>query len=364
MESFENGNWENLPSPAEQEKELRKIRTSLRKRNVFIVLTSLVLAAALLIGTIQYGIPFLESFYWDPRTVSFGTENGTDLDMVLAAYADLFSPNTYFQGTQIHHTGFASYSITINYVDENRNENRESYARLENGELFIPHGVWEPVYFSYVGNYWTDYMQTLPGAIDQQKEFSIKKLSPLPDYIRVSAYVTFTEDKTLNDVFQFREDLSNASHNWYNDTGYCWTAIRHSDEVDNSVRCGFSSGSYTDQFPEANEQYPAFSERKAYEDRNIGYEHLNTKAETYTAHFKSLLKFMDDQLKQGTGIPAPASGTGEVDMDYYANALAYVEEHGVMAYGCYIVASPSHLLEIMEREDVLMVIPVEGWLYI
>lgn len=364
MEHTENKSWDNLPSPADYQKELKKIRKSLRKRNTLIVLTSLVLAAALLFGTVQYGIPFLESFYWDPQTISFGTENGTDLDMVLAAYSDLFCPTTLFQGTRVSHTGFASYSITVKYFDENTNEVYESYANLEKGELFIPYGVWEPVYFSYVGDHWTDYMQTLPGAIAQQREFSVKKLSPLPDCVRVAAYVTFTEDKTLTEVFQFREELTNASHEWYNDTGYCWTAIRHTDKVDNSARCGFTSGSYTDQFAEANEQYPAFSERKAYEDRNIGYEQLPTKEETYTAHFKSLLKFMDDQLKIGTGIPAPESGTGEVDMNYYADALAYVEEHGVMSYGCYIVASPSHLLEIMERGDVLIVIPVEGWLYI
>lgn len=364
MENLESLNWENLPSPAEYKKELKKIKKSLRKRNTMIVLTSLVLATALLLGTVRYGIPFLESFYWDPRTVSYGTENGTDLDMVLAAYTDLFCPNTYFQGTRLSHTGFASYSITINYVNENTNKGYEGYGSLDKGQLFIPNGIWEPVPFRYIGNYWTDYMQTLPDAINQQKEFSIEKLAPLPEYIRIAAYITFTEDKTLNDVFRFREDLTNASHDWYNDTGYCWTAIRHTDGVNNSVRCGFASGSFTDQFPEANEQYPAFSERKAYEDRNIGYEHSGTKAETYAAHFKSLLKFMDDQLKQGTGIPAPASGTGETDMNYYADALAYVEEHGVMACGCYIIASPQHLLEIMEREDVLIVIPVEGWLYI
>ena len=51
-------------------------------------------------------------------------------------------------------------------------------------------------------------------------------------------------------------------------------------------------------------------------------------------------------------------------IDTYAKALAYVEEHGVMAYGCYIVGSPQALLELMEREDVLMVYPTEGWLNI
>ena len=33
-------------------------------------------------------------------------------------------------------------------------------------------------------------------------------------------------------------------------------------------------------------------------------------------------------------------------------------------YGCYIIASPQHLLEIMEREDVLYVQLDGGWLYI
>lgn len=153
MENFESMNWENPPTPAEYEKELKKIRRSLRKRNSLIVLTSLVLAAVLLFGTVQYGIPALESRYWDPRTVSYGTEAGTDLDMVLAAYTDLFSPTTYFQGTRVNHTGFASYSVTIKYRDELTNELYESYGTIEKGALFIPHGVWDTVAHTEVGDF-------------------------------------------------------------------------------------------------------------------------------------------------------------------------------------------------------------------
>lgn len=364
MENIENMEWENLPSPAQYEKELKKIRKNLRKRNALLVLTSLVLAAALLFGTVQYGIPALESLYWDPRTVSYGTAEGTDLDMVLAAYTDLFSPTTYFQGTRINHTGFASYSVTIKYRDEHTNELYEGYGTIEKGELFIPHGVWDTVAHTEVGDYWMDVQDILPEVIEANRKFTIDKLTPLPEYIQVAAYITFTEDKTLTEVFRFRDELANYKMDPYNDTGYCWTAIRHTDESNKSARCGFNSESYTDQFPEANEQYPAFSQLQAYEDQFTNYEEWSSLEITYAAHFKSLLKFMDDQLKNGTGIPAPASATGEVDMDYYANALAYVEENGVKAYGCYIIASPQHLLEIMEREDVLFVQIDGGWLFI
>ena len=363
MENFERMSRENLSSPTEVTNELKRIRKSLRKRNALIVLTSLVLAAALLFGSVQYGIPFLESRYWDPRTVSYGTETGTDLDMVLAAYTDLFSPTTYFQGTRVNHTGFASYSITIKTHDKNKNEPMESYGSMEKGELFLPYGIWDTVAFDCVGNFWTNLAEETPALICQQTDFSYKTLNNLPPFVRVSAYVTFKEDKTLWQLFRFRDDIIHSGVDWYDDTSFLWTAIRSSDEVDNTVRCGFSTYAYTDMFPEANEQYPAFSERQAYEER-YEYEDRNNKEKTYTSHFKSMLKFMDDQLKNGTGIPAPASATGEVDMDYYAKALAYVEENGVKACGCYIVSTPEHLLKIMEREDVLIVIPVEGWLNI
>lgn len=98
MENFENISWENPPSPAECKKELKKIRGSLRKRNSLIVLTSLVLAAALLFGTVQYGIPALESRYWDPRTVSFGTEKGMIWIWFLLLTQNYSVPQPIFRG--------------------------------------------------------------------------------------------------------------------------------------------------------------------------------------------------------------------------------------------------------------------------
>lgn len=364
MEINEQFSWENGQHAVDSEKELRKIRRNIRKRNALLVLTSLVLAAALLLGMVQYGIPALERRYWDPRQVSFGTAEGTDLDMLLAAYTDLFSPTTYFHGTRVNHSGFASYDITIQYTDERTGEKRESYATLEKGDLFIPFGVWDTVGHTEVGDYWMEVQDVLPEVIEANREFTIEKLSPLPEYVTVAAFITFTEDKTLTEVFRFREELANDKIDPYNDTGYCWTAIRHTEEADKSVRCGMNAWGFTDRFPEANEEYPAFSEWQAYEDRFTNYEQWSSKQKTFTAHFKSMLKFMDDQLKNGTGIPAPASSTGEVDLDYYANALAYVEENGVMAYGCYIFGSPQHLLKILEREDVLYVQLDGGWLFI
>ena len=350
---------ETVPFP-ESKKELKQLRRSLRKRNAKLVAISLILAAALLAGAVRIGSPALEKLYWDPGTVSYGTAAGTDLDMSLAAYDELFSPTTTYQGSRISHTGFAGYSITIQYWTGARDEAAEGYASIHKGELFIPSGIWDYATHQIVGSYW----MTVPESAAVNRRAVAEVLSQLPEYVQIGAYVTFTQDKTLSQIFAFRDELGNDNKDRINQTGYCWTAIRHSADMDNTVRCGISSASYTTQFPEANTQYPAFSEFHAYQELKVSGFNYSWAEQTYAAHFKSLLRYMDDQLKQGTGIPAPASGTGIVDPEYYANALAYVEENGVMAYGCYIYASPQVLLEILQREDVLMICLTEGWLNI
>ena len=360
MENFENISWENPPSPAEYEKELKKIRKNLRKRNVLLILTSLVLAAALLFGTVQYGIPFLESFYWDPRTVSFGTENGTDLDMVLAAYANLFCPTVDIRGTNVAHNGFASYSLTLERWDEIHGVVSDSYGTLEKGELFIPSGVWECAYGNHVGSY---FMNDSDWNAVNRRYFT-EKLAQLPEYIQIGAFITFKEDKTIHHTLDFFDELCNENRNRINQTGRYWMAVRHGDEMGSEARCGISFSDSSIDYPEMNAFYPAFSPYHAYEELNYSYVANSQYGPVYETHFKSMLQYLDDQLKQGTGIPAPTLPSGESNPNFYADTLSYVEENGVMVYGCYIVTTPLTLLELMDREDVLFVYPTEGWLNI
>ncbi len=360
MENFESMNWENLPTPAEYEKELKTIRRSLRKRNVLLVLTSLVLAAALLFGTVQYGIPFLESFYWDPRTVSFGTEKGTDLDMLLTAYSNLFCPTVDIRGTTVTHNGFASYSLTLQRWDEIHGVVSDSYGTLQKGELFIPSGIWKYAYGNQVGAYFMNDPKS-NAATRQRTE---KKLAQLPEYIQVGAFITFTADKTIHQTLDFFDELCNGNWKRVNQTGRYWMAIRHGDEMGNEVRCGISFSESTSDYPEVNQYYPAFSPYHAYEEINHSYAANSQYGPVYETHFKSMLQYLDDQLNQGTGIPAPTLPSGESNPDFYSDTLSYVEQNGVMVYGCYIVTTPLTLLELMDREDVLFIYPTEGWLNI
>jgi len=354
MERMNDQNQESI-SPTEYQKNLGRIRLNLRKRSVL-----LVLAAALLFTAVRYAIPALESLYWDPRTVSYGTENGTDLDMLLATYSNLFCPTVDVRGTKVTHNGFASYALTLQRVDELRRVFSDSYGSVEKGELFIPSGTWEYAYGDRVGSYF----MTVPESNAVNRQYFTEKLSRLPEYIQVGAFITFAEDKSIFKTLDFFDELCNGNWNRINQTGRYWMAIRHEDVMGNEARCGISFADSSSDYPEMNDHYPAFSPYHAYDELNYSYVSNSQYGPIYENHFKSMLKYLDDQLKKGTGIPAPTLPNGESNPNFYEDTLSYVEQNGVMVYGCYIVTTPQTLLELMEREDVLFVYPTEGWLNI
>ena len=360
MDQIEHMDWESIPSPAESKKELKIIRKNLRKRSTKTVVTSLILAAALLFGTVRFVVPAAESLYWDPRTVSYGTVNGTDFDMLLAAYANLFCPTVDITGTNVTHNGFASYTLTLQCWDEIRGVVNDSYGTLEKGKLFIPNGIWEYAYGNQIGALWMD----IPESNAANRKTIIAKLSQLPEYIQVGACITFSEDKTIHKTLDFFDEICNDNRKRVNQTGRYWMAIRHAEEMGNEARCGISFSDTTRDYPEMSDSYPAFSPYHAYQELNYTFAANSLYGPVYETHFKSTLQFLADQLQAGTGIPAPTIPSGETNPNFYSDTLSYVEENGIMVYGCYIVASPQELLKLMEREDVLMVYPMEGWLNI
>lgn len=89
MENKEELNWEDFSPAPDDPGELKKIKKSIRKRHWLTVLTSVVLVAVLIFGAIQYGIPALESRYWNP-TESTYLEGIPDIELTMVTYNELF----------------------------------------------------------------------------------------------------------------------------------------------------------------------------------------------------------------------------------------------------------------------------------
>lgn len=326
--------WE---SPAFQESELRKVQRSLRQRNTKIVLISVLTAAALLIVTVFGIIPAAETAFWDPGKNTYDLEMANDLELAMIAYSELFSPSQTVNYVNYKRTGFGTYSLSVcMYENFDPSINIYHAAALQRGELKFPQGFW---YYTSA-NIFSRASYPIYTMTESTQEYNRNKLEALPDYIRVRAAVSFPEDLTMEELMSFAGSLED---------GYIeWVGIRNSPEDRQCYPlCGMKPymGGYI--YDEINEFYPEFDIKSG-----------DFTAEAMETHFKSLLRFSQDQVSAGTGIDAGHTMYDE----YYSGVLEYVEENGVMTYGCYLVCDAQQLLELLDSGIVSQVWPEDAWI--
>lgn len=333
-EIFENWN-ETTPLP-DMDVELKKIRKELRKRNLRIVVTCLLLGAALLIGAVKLAIPALEKQYWDPNKRTFN-KYSSDLTITMAAYAELFSPSQTISNVYATRTGFASYSLSVQqWHTKDQGDLSYQVASIDKGQLVFPQGFWEMCSANI-------FERACYPEYDMGDEFNRntrEDISVLPDYIYLQAAVSFTEDMNMEQILELSESL---------DEGYLeWVAIRTCDTDEQMYPlCGMKPTASGVVWDSVNEYYPYF-DIKAEEETG----------ELFEKHFMSLLQFSIDQLEAGKGIEA----TNYMDISYYQRALDYVEEKGVYSYGAFIVAPARELMELMDSGIASQIWTQDAWI--
>lgn len=319
------------PAPAEEMQQLRK---NLRARNAMIVLTSLVLAAALFLGIVYVGIPAAERLYWDPTVTSFGTPWTTDLELMLAAYDELFCPNSDIVTVGAGRTGFAAYDVLVQYGNTYRGGDVNfAMGTVEKGVLSLPAGLLRTCGVTIFDRATYPFYEGTP----EKKQTTYDKLSKLPGYVTVVAAVSFPEDKTMAEVLAFRDSLIDGSVGW--------TAVRTAPlEVQSLPLCGMDISPYGKVRAEINAYYPCFDLKGA-----------EITADILESHFKSLLQFSAD-MKQSSGFA----------QDYwnlhYTGWLDYVEENGIYSYGCYVRGTPETFLALIDSGAVSQVWIEDIWI--
>ena len=328
-------NWNELPSLPDEE-ELKKIRKSLKQQNRKTILICLVLILAVILAGVFVITPVLESIYWAPYTSDY-VQQGNDLKWMLEAYTELFQPGKEIQSVITGDTGFASNDLTLTRIDTATSEKEYIGGTLTRGTLdldypFYEYGL-ERAFFQ--GN------NNLPQEmITHYRETAIERLAELPSFVTVKAIAFFPEDLTMAQLFQYQYDGRNG-------VTLKWVGVRNApkDAEHAPFAIGFSphpGGSLA----LLNEVYP-----------EIGLIHVNKDGSHLEEHFKSLLRFSADQLDKDKGIPI-VTLTG----NYYRDALAYVEENGVVSYGCLVTGTPEGLLKWLEDGVASSMILTDGWI--
>jgi len=320
-----------LPDP---EAELKAIRGNLRRRNLKIVLTSVVLVLAILAAAVKFAIPALEKQYWDPTVCTY-LENVTDLELTMAAYNALFGHGKYLLSVDIQKQGFADYSVNAVFAEQKtinaQGDLSYRFASLTKGELLCPPNFWRD---GIPGTFVRSITPEMTQKNRVQNRWARTTLDSLPQYIQVYASVTFPEDQSM-------EELLQMTYKYLPDEAlFTWAILQNCDAADDPVfPCGIplsgvqvQSARYSPGFWNGTEYCKLFVEP------------FHNSGSDIEQHVKSMLKFSADQLQKGTGILPPGD-----DPDYYTKTLDYMEEKGVKAYGCYVIARPETLLAMMDE---------------
>lgn len=332
-------NWNELPILPDDE-ELKQIRKSLRLQNRKTIFVTLMLILGVILVAVLLVIPAAESVYWAPYTSDY-VQQGNDLKWMLEAYTELFQPGKQIQTVSTGDTGFASYDLTIIQTDTSTREKEYIGGTLTRGTLnldypFYEYGL-ERAYFQ--GN------NNLPQeTMTHYRNAAIERLSELPAFVSVKALAFFPEDLTMEQlqklIFQYNYDGRNG-------VNLKWVGVRNApkDAEHAPFAIGFSTKPNGD-LSLLHEFYP-----------EIGLIHTKEDGSHMEEHFKSLLRFSADQLDKGKGIPI-VTLTG----NYYRDVLNYVEENGIVSYGCLVTGSPEGLLSLLDDGVASTLILTEGWI--
>jgi len=348
-------NWNENIVPPQEDAELKSIRKSLQRQNLKNVLTSLILAAALLLVSVYGIIPAVEKLYWGPYDSDY--DAGSDLHLVLKANTELFHPGYKVQ-MLAGKSGFASYDLHITRTDDATGQKEYLNGTLSRGDLSLDYAYYdrgmEELYFH------ADYVQDLGnGEIydirDMWTEDAVELISQLPNYIQLKAIAFFPEDLNMEQLVQFYQNTEDLP------LRITWVGIRNcpmeenldltldgpvSSERTGPIRlCGmnpFSGGTYFFASEDNHSYFPSHLEYLSQEELE--------------QYFKSLLQYSSNQCSKGEGIPVWEG------KDYYQTVLDYVEEHGVMCYGAVVVASPQTLLELLDQDIISYVTLLDAWI--
>lgn len=341
MEEMTNMNWEAMLPPENSENEIKQIEKTLKKRSRKTILTAVVLVIILLLSTVYGIVPLAESFYWSPLDTSFD-QYYTDLTLVLRAYTELFMPGkavSLLWGD----VGFAEYELFMSLYDTVRNTQQQFKGHMTRGNLSYDMDFYDSETLGLFRS--VQYPEIYPQhQINQDNGKAREKLRELPNYITLKAAVTFPEDLTMAQLLDVMEvDFLNGEA----DLNIVWAAIRTQapDPESLHLTTGISfSRTYSDGG--INDLYPQFE-----------LTHYEPTGATLEEHFKSLLKFSNDRMLEGKAVL-----TWREDNNFYQQALAYVEENGVKAYGCIVTGTPKTLLSLLDSGKILNIQLLDAWI--
>lgn len=317
--------------------ELRRVKQAIRRRTRNIVLLTVSIVSALALLFQFAAAPLLNDRYYNPMTRNYD-EYAYDIDFSLISYTELHHAGYYYANSMIENTDIGKYSMTLSRYNFLKGEQEYLSASLDKSKLTLPYSFTASNLSMNIFERAAAPTYTLdPGS----RERFLQKIEALPDYINVTAAVSFSRDLTMKELV----DLKKASKPLF-----LWAGIRNAPE--DEQRYPLSGMELTGSgyiYEGINKKYPSF-ELSTTSSRNG-----DIQSSDYEKHFISLLNYSLDHPEFLMALQP------ERDLiEYYQSVLDYVSDQGVKTYGVMVQGSPSDILALQESGIVSQIWPLDA----
>jgi hypothetical protein len=338
--------------------------TTFIKRGVNKKLCKVILASVFIVFFILFSIKYIVSpvvsmGYYNPSEKTVG-KGMNDLYFDLKAITELNLPG-YAVGSVISEKlGFGEYNIYFERLNLFNRQRDDIEAKIKRNfkvgsykDFFGSGNSYANSYFAFVDIAQpadsTQPADVMSEFIDIQKEKAISHIKELNSVSYISANMLFKEDLDLEDFQKLKMK--------YNDKiEFKWLGIRTVGQGKptyylSGFNPNYSDGSSSGDSADKN-KYPYLQLGDSIRDRssNVGMSEDSYKrkmVDAYTKHFTSLLRYMSDR---GRAVGVLEYNTLKVD--YYKNALNYVEKNGLNIYGMLVYGEARELLEFISNEKI------------
>lgn len=316
--------WDSMSSPA-QVADYTRVRKKLRRNQLL-----LILIPVLIITLVAAMLPFGNTFYYDPTKETLD-DYASDLDLYLTAFTELFHPGYVYSHTLVNRTGIGVYQLELVRWSKNTGKQEFSSALIDKGNATLPRDF---LHSTISVNIIARASYPIYDMEPEQKAQVRQRLEQLPDYVEVTAALSFPEDRSMAELMAFQEQL---------DGHVLWAGIRNAPEDEQRYPLtGFAPSNSGLIHELVNETYPAFEPAV-----------LEQTPEMWAQHFESLLQYIVDH-------PEITDVMGLERVSYYEKVLAYTKQAGVMTYGCVVTTSAQELLRLLDEGIVTQVWPTDA----
>ena len=313
-----------------------KVNKKLRK-----VIVWSVSVVFLILFTIFYvASPIVNNFYYNPSQKSVGKYE-EDLYYDLIALTELNLPGYGITGVApSDKLGFGVYNIYFQRENLFTGEEKDIFAKVKRNRR-----IGSFIDFFSRDNFAFESVRTpnndSNNFLQEKKNRVINHIKELNPHSYISSYVVFNKDLNMKELDELIKK--------YNDKiCFRWVGVRTEKEGKpvrylSGFKPSFNDGSVSGDSAD-NKKYPYLQLEDWINDTSSN---KNNRAEAYTKHYTSLLKYMNDRQEA-----VKALDQNNTKIEFYKNALNYANTNGVNTYGVLIYGEARDLLEFINNEKI------------